>query len=115
MKTFIRSMIANLGVFGELLRFLWQRRLWWLIPMVVMLLLLALLIVFAVPASAQTTSPLQQAVTQQIAGQALQSVRNQLAGAAGARPPYFSLKTGLLLKKGLPTDPLELLYNTMKG
>ena len=47
MKAFIRSMIANLGVFGELLRFLWQRKLWWLIPMVVVLMLFALLVVFA--------------------------------------------------------------------
>jgi len=47
MKAFIRSMVANLGVFGELLRFLWQRKLWWLIPMVVVLMLFALLVVFA--------------------------------------------------------------------
>lgn len=47
MKAFVRSMITNLGVFGELLHFLWQRKLWWLIPMVVVLMLLALLIVFA--------------------------------------------------------------------
>jgi len=40
-------MTANLGVVGELLRFLWQRRLWWLIPMVFVLLLFALLIAFA--------------------------------------------------------------------
>ena len=47
MRAFIRSMVANLGVFGELLRFLWQRKLWWLIPMVSVLLLFALLVVFA--------------------------------------------------------------------
>ena len=47
MKAFIRSMVANLGVFGELLRFLWQRKLWWLIPMVVVLMLFALLVIFA--------------------------------------------------------------------
>ena len=47
MKAFIRSMVANLGVFGELLRFLWQRKLWWLIPMIVVLMLFALLVVFA--------------------------------------------------------------------
>jgi len=47
MRAFIRSMIANLGVSGELLRFLWQRKLWWLIPMVFMLLVFALLVVFA--------------------------------------------------------------------
>jgi len=47
MKTFIRSMMANLGVVGEVISFLWQRKLWWLIPMVVVLLLFALLIIFA--------------------------------------------------------------------
>ena len=47
MRAFIRSMVANLGVVGELLRFLWQRKLWWLIPMVVVLMLFALLVVFA--------------------------------------------------------------------
>lgn len=34
-----------LGTVGELFRFLWARRLWWLVPMVVMLLLFAVLIV----------------------------------------------------------------------
>jgi len=47
MKAFIRSMISNLGVVGELLGFLWQRRLWWLIPMVAMLLIFGLLLIFA--------------------------------------------------------------------
>ena len=47
MRAFFRSMVANLGVFGELLSFLWQRKLWWLIPMVFVLLVFALLIVFA--------------------------------------------------------------------
>lgn len=47
MSNFIRRMTANLGVLGELLHLLYQRRLWWLIPMVFVLLLLGLLIVFA--------------------------------------------------------------------
>jgi len=47
MKTFMRSMISNLGVVGELLRFLWQRKLWWLIPMVAVLLIFGLLLIFA--------------------------------------------------------------------
>ncbi len=38
---------SRLGVMGELLAFLWQRKLWWLIPMVLMLLVLALLLIFA--------------------------------------------------------------------
>ena len=47
MRAFIRTMVANLGVFGELLRFFWQRKLWWLLPLVIILTLFALLIVFA--------------------------------------------------------------------
>jgi hypothetical protein len=47
MKAFIRSMTSNLGVAGELLGFLWQRKLWWLIPMVVVLLIFGLLLIFA--------------------------------------------------------------------
>jgi hypothetical protein len=34
-------------VAGELVGFLWQRKLWWLIPMVVMLLMFGLLLIFA--------------------------------------------------------------------
>lgn len=33
-----------LGTVGELIGYLWQRKLWWLMPMVVLLLLLGLLI-----------------------------------------------------------------------
>ena len=47
MKNFIRSMGSNFGVVSELLSFLWQRKLWWLIPMVVVLLVFGLLLVFA--------------------------------------------------------------------
>ena len=47
MKVFIRNMISNLGVVGELLSFLWKRKLWWLIPMVSVLLLFGLLLIFA--------------------------------------------------------------------
>jgi len=47
MKNFIRSMTSNIGVVGELLTFLWKRKLWWLIPMVAVLLLFGLLLIFA--------------------------------------------------------------------
>jgi len=47
MKNFIRSMTSNVGVVGELLTFLWKRKLWWLIPMVAVLLLFGLLLIFA--------------------------------------------------------------------
>ena len=34
-------------IVGELFQFLWQQRLWWMIPMVTMLLLFGLLLIFA--------------------------------------------------------------------
>ncbi len=43
----LKSMGARLGVLGELFGFLWERKLWWLIPMVVVLMALGLLLVFA--------------------------------------------------------------------
>lgn len=47
MRKFARSMKSNVGIAGELLGFLWARKLWWLIPMVTMLLLFGLFLVFA--------------------------------------------------------------------
>jgi len=47
MKNFFRSMTSNFGVVNELLGFLWQRKLWWLIPMIVVLLVFGLLLIFA--------------------------------------------------------------------
>ena len=47
MKNFFRSMSSNVGIVGELLTFLWKRKLWWLIPMVAVLLLFGLLVIFA--------------------------------------------------------------------
>ena len=47
MQAFVRSMMSNLGVVGELLSFFWERKLWWLIPMVSILLLFGLLLIFA--------------------------------------------------------------------
>ncbi len=47
MKAFFRGMWTNLGVARELLTFLWQRKLWWLIPMVSLLLIFGLLLIFA--------------------------------------------------------------------
>ena len=42
-----RRITTHLGIMGELLTALWQRKLWWLIPMVLVLLLFGLLLVFA--------------------------------------------------------------------
>jgi hypothetical protein len=39
--------LDRLGVLGELLRFMWARKLWWLLPMLIVLVLLVVLLVFA--------------------------------------------------------------------
>ena len=38
---------ARMGIVGELLSFLWQRKLWWLIPMVLVIVLFGVLLIFA--------------------------------------------------------------------
>jgi hypothetical protein len=43
----MKRFLSKLGILGELLAFLWQRKLWWLIPMIVLLALLGFLIVFS--------------------------------------------------------------------
>lgn len=47
MSNFFKSLITNLGVVGEFLGFLWQRKLWWLIPMIVMLILVGAFLICA--------------------------------------------------------------------
>lgn len=47
MRKFLRGMWMNLGVVRELLGFLWERKLWWLIPMVALLMVFGLLLIFA--------------------------------------------------------------------
>lgn len=47
MKQFFINMANNLGIVGEFLKFLWARKLWWLIPMVVVLLFFGFLLIFA--------------------------------------------------------------------
>jgi drug/metabolite transporter superfamily protein YnfA len=42
-----KGLTSRLGIMGELLTFLWKRKLWWLIPMVMVLLLFGLLLIFA--------------------------------------------------------------------
>ena len=39
--------MSRFAISGELIAFLWGRKLWWLLPMVIMLLVFGLLIVFA--------------------------------------------------------------------
>ncbi len=47
MKKSLQSFGANAGVLGEFLVFLWNRKMWWMIPMVATLLICGLLLVFA--------------------------------------------------------------------
>lgn len=43
----IESLIGLVGIGGELLRFFWQRKWWWLTPMIFVLLLFGALVMFA--------------------------------------------------------------------
>lgn len=42
----IKNFRSKLGILGELLFFLWKRKLWWLIPMIIVLVLFGLLLIF---------------------------------------------------------------------
>jgi len=41
----LQDFIARLGVLGELLAFLWKRKLYWLLPLVLVLMVFALIII----------------------------------------------------------------------
>ncbi len=43
---YLQRVIAKLGIMGELLKFFWVRKLWWMIPMILVLMVFGLLIVF---------------------------------------------------------------------
>jgi hypothetical protein len=47
MSNFFKGMVTNTGILGEIIQFLWVRKMWWLIPMVTVLILFGLLLVFA--------------------------------------------------------------------
>jgi Family of unknown function (DUF5989) len=47
MKSFLRSMGSNFSVVSELLSHLWQRKLWWLIPLVSILVIFGLFLILA--------------------------------------------------------------------
>ncbi len=47
MSNALKGAVSRLGVVGEVFRFLWKRRLWWLMPMVLILVLFGLLLIFA--------------------------------------------------------------------
>ncbi len=41
----LKRLRSKLGIFGELLLFLWKRKLWWMIPMIMVLVLFGLLLI----------------------------------------------------------------------
>jgi len=41
-----KSIVSRFGIFRELLVFLWQRKLWWLIPIIIFLVLMGFLLIF---------------------------------------------------------------------
>lgn len=47
MKKFFRGMASNFSAVGELLSYMWQNKMYLIIPMVVVLLLFGLLLIFA--------------------------------------------------------------------
>jgi len=44
--SFIKSIRRRLRIINKLFRFLWERKIWWLIPLILILLLFALIIIF---------------------------------------------------------------------
>ena len=46
-KSWSEGIVSRLGILGELLRFFWKRKLWWMIPLVVMLIVFLVLLVSA--------------------------------------------------------------------
>jgi len=41
----MRDLFARMGILGELLGFLWRRKLYWLIPMIITLIAVAIFII----------------------------------------------------------------------
>lgn len=44
---FFKRMFNRAGILGELMAFLWAKKMWWLIPMVTVLILVGLVLIFA--------------------------------------------------------------------
>ncbi len=42
-----RSVAIRFGIIGRLFKFLWQNKLWWLIPMILLIIVFFLVIIFA--------------------------------------------------------------------
>jgi uncharacterized membrane protein len=44
---FLRGLCVRFSIVSELLRFFWERKLWWMMPMLILLLIFGFLIIFA--------------------------------------------------------------------
>ena len=42
----VKKLVSKLGIFSELMYFLWKRKLWWLMPIVILLVIFGLILVF---------------------------------------------------------------------
>jgi hypothetical protein len=47
MRNWLLAAAANAGVLGEIFTYLWQNKLWWMIPMVAVVMTVGLLLAFA--------------------------------------------------------------------
>jgi len=47
MSNKLRGTSTRIGIVGELLSFLWKRKLWWLIPMIIVIVLFAVVLIVA--------------------------------------------------------------------
>jgi len=47
----IKSFKNKLGIFAELISFLWKAKLWWMIPMITVMILISLLIILGTSSS----------------------------------------------------------------
>jgi hypothetical protein len=52
MRERVEDFTSRLGIVGELMRFLWMRKLWWLIPMIVALLMIGVLLLLGASGAA---------------------------------------------------------------
>ena len=43
----MRDFFARMGILGELMQFLWRRKLYWLIPMIIVLVIVGVLILLS--------------------------------------------------------------------
>ena len=44
---FLQSLCGRFTITSELLRFFWERKLWWMMPMLILLIIFGFLIIFA--------------------------------------------------------------------